>query len=124
MTKKMTKREMFTTILGVLSALDVDESNIDLAETLIAGVKHEIELLDKKSGSGKVNPKRAAEQVAAKAEIRQVMASGEPMRATAIAAATPSDMSVQRVTALLRQMVADGIVTREQDKKVVTFKVA
>lgn len=111
--KKMTKREMFTNILVLLNAAEADES-------LIAGIEHEIELLDKRSASKSPNAKKVAEQNANLAKVREVLAAAdEGLRATEIANAT--DFTVQRVTALVRKMVESGEVTRTEDKKVATF---
>jgi hypothetical protein len=117
MTKKMTKREMFNGVLTLLNTFDAPE-----VQPFKDGILHEVELLDKKSNA-KPNPKRDAAREAVKQEIQMALLSQGSMRATAIHESGVGS-SVQQVTALLRQMVADGIVTREQDKKVVTFTVA
>lgn len=119
--KKMTKREMFTTLIGIVGSLKPsDDAEADLAVALIEGLKHEVALLDKRRATSKGDAKKKAEQTATKSAILSVLAEAdEPMRATAIAEAV--GVSVQKVTALVRQMVEAGEVVREQDKKVVTF---
>jgi predicted transcriptional regulator len=79
---------------------------------------HEVDLLDRKHNASP-NPKREAEKRAAKAAIAATLRAGGAMRATAIAAV--NDMSVQRVSAMLRQMVAEETVTRSTEGKVTTF---
>jgi predicted Rossmann fold nucleotide-binding protein DprA/Smf involved in DNA uptake len=113
MADKHTKRELFENLLIFASAAEADTWVID-------GLNHELELLDKRASKGSKNPKHEAEVAANKAAIEAALTDAEPMRATAIA--SECGMSVQRVTALVRQMVADGSVVREQDGKVVTFR--
>jgi hypothetical protein len=117
MTTRMTKREMFNGVLTLLGKFD-HQPEIQVYRD---GILHEISLLDKKSNA-KPNPKLEAAREAVKQEIQMELLSQGAMRATAIHAAGVGS-SVQQVTALLRQMVADGIVTRTQDKKVVTFSI-
>ena len=119
MADKMTKRELFTTLIGVVQTLDVTDGDIAIAEQLVAGLQHEVELLDRKRDSSKGDAKKKAEQASVKREIRATLADGEAMRATAIAEQV--GVSVQKVSALVRQMVADGEVARHEDKKVTTF---
>jgi DNA-binding MarR family transcriptional regulator len=118
-TSKPTKREIFGTTISILE--QVAEKDGYEVEVLVDGLKHEIELLDRKrTGSKGQDAKRAAEQREYMALIAGVMAdTAEPMRAGDIAKAT--DLAVQRVSALLKKMVDAGAVAREQDKKVVTF---
>jgi CRP-like cAMP-binding protein len=120
MASKYTKRDSFAVLRGIVTGLPQETvEECVVANRLIAFIDHEIELLDRKSKSPSVNAKHAAEQAEAMDCVRLSM-SDEPMRATAIAEA--AGYSVQKVSALLRKMVASGEVVREQDKKVVTFR--
>ena len=110
--KKMTKRELFTSVHAVLSA-------IDGAEDLADGIAHELALVNKRASAKSVDSKRAAEQNIVRQDILAVLSDGAEHRVTDIAKAI--DATPQRVTALISQMVKDGSVTRTQDKKVVTF---
>ena len=113
MADKHTKRELFETLLVFASAAEADEWVLD-------GLRHELDLLNKRSASKSVDVKRKAEQDAIKERIIAVLgASDAPLRANEIAKAL--DVSVQRVTALNKQMVADGVIVRREDKKVATF---
>lgn len=111
--KKMTKKEMWATILVFLNAAEADAE-------IISGVEHEIALLDKRAGSKSVNAKHTAEQREAMDTVTSVLANAnEGVRATAIAEAT--GFSVQRVTALVKKMVDSGEVVRAEVKKVAFF---
>jgi len=118
MSEKHTKKELFETLLVLAIAAESDE-------WVVAGLEHELDLLAKRSASKRPDAKKAAEQTAIKDSIAAVLgASDEPMRATEIANALADGTTVQRVTALVGQMVKEGSVNREQDKKVVTFSLA
>ena len=111
--KKMTKRDYFTAILEKYP-LTTDEK---------AFVEHELELLAKKNTSDK---KPTAQQVAnegIKAAIVAGMTANRLYTVTEIQKEIPecAELSNQRVSALLRQMKDDGIVTRTEDKRKAYF---
>lgn len=116
--KKMTKRDWFTLIAAAIDTHpEVPESAKEGMKGFIA---HEVELLSRKRTNATGDAKKKAEQTAVKRAIATALAENvEPMRATAIAAVVGE--SVQKVTALLRQMVEDAEVVREVEKKVTTF---
>ena len=112
--KKMTKREMFEQI----------KANYSLTEAEVAFIDHELELLAKKNASEK---KPTAQQVAnegLKAVILNVLTeNGGLMTITDIqkSCAELSELSNQRMSAIVRQMV--GItVERVEDKRKAYFK--
>jgi len=111
--RKVTKRDMFLTMRGVLVGMDGNED-------IVAFIDHEIELLDHKANT-KPGPTKA--QIAndiVKTDILCVLMDSGPRRATEIAGVL--GLSVQKVTALLRQMVMADTVERDQDGKVITFR--
>ena len=119
--KKMTKRDYFNTLLTI----DAVKSNPALVEF----VEHELELLAKKnaSGSGKMTATQVANE-GIKAEILECMAN-EPNRMFTISEMQKSfdccaEMSNQRVSALIRQLVNDEKVVRIEDKRKAYFKIA
>jgi len=116
MSDKHTKRELFETLLVFTTAAEAEGWVLD-------GIQHELDLLAKRAANKTADVKREAEQNAVKDNILAVLSSGVPMRANEIATALADGTTVQRVTALVRQMVIDGDVVREQDKKIVTFRV-
>lgn len=117
---KMTKREKFE----MLAKLDSVKDNAVLSEF----VAHELELLAKKNASG--SGKQTASQIAnekIKEEILECMAN-EPTRLFTISEMQKvfeccADLSNQRVSALVRQLVADGKVERLEEKRKAYFRI-
>lgn len=112
--KKMTKREMFEQI----------KANYKLTDAEVAFIDHELELLAKKNASEK---KPTAQQVAnegLKSVILNVLTeNGGLMTITDIqkSSAELAELSNQRISAIVRQMV--GItVERVEDKRKAYFK--
>ena len=112
-TKKMTKREMFEMI----------KANHNLSADEIAFIDHELELLAKKNSAEK---KPTAVQVAnegIKAEILEGMEVGKKYTITDLMKSVPAcaELSNQRVSALVRQLVTDGSVERTEEKRKAYF---
>ena len=112
-TKKMTKREMFAQI----------KANYNLNADEIAFIDHELELLAKKNSAEK---KPTAVQVAnegIKAEILEGMEVGKKYTITDLMKSVPAcaELSNQRVSALVRQLVTDGSVERTEEKRKAYF---
>lgn len=117
MTKKMTKREMYEQI----------KANYALTEAEVAFIDHELELLAKKNAStGERKPtatQKANEGI--KETIVGVLAdNGEQMTVTEIAKAIDGDYTNQKISALVRQLIADGRVEKVVDKRKSFFKLA
>lgn len=111
--KKMTKREMFEMI----------KANHNLSADEIAFIDHELELLAKKNSAEK---KPTAVQVAnegIKADILNGMEIGKKYTITDLMKEIPAcaELSNQRVSALVRQLVADGAVERTEEKRKAYF---
>lgn len=114
-TKKMTKREMFEQIKSHLT---------DPVE--VAFVEHELELLAKKNSGDK---KPTAQQVAndgIKTAIAEGMTANRLYTVTELIKEIPecAELTNQRVSALLRQMIADGMVVKTVDKRKSYFQLA
>ena len=113
-TKKMTKRDYFNAILSKYPLTDAEKNF----------VKHELELLEKKNSADK---KPTAQQVAnesLKEVILNVLTeNGGLMTITDIqkSHAELADLSNQRISALVRQMVGVS-VERVEDKRKAYFK--
>ena len=108
-TTKMTKRDYFTAILTKYPLTD-DEK---------AFVEHELELLTKKNSADK---KPTAQQVAndgIKTAIADGMTTNRLYTVTELIKEIPecAELTNQRVSALLRQMIADGTVVKTVDKR-------
>lgn len=115
-TKKMTKREMFEQI----------KANHPLTTEEVAFINHELELLAKKNSAEK---KPTAVQVAnegIKGDIVAGMEQGKQYTITDLMKSIPAcaELSNQRVSALVRQLVTDGVVVRTEEKRKAYFSLA
>ena len=112
MANKITKKEMFTMIKAQVK---------DNAE-MVAFIDHEIELLDKKASNKKATKTQEA-NVGIKSTILTVLEGAKPMTVTEMqgASAELGELSNQKVSALVRQLVEAGKVVKTIDKKVSRF---
>lgn len=120
-TKKMTKREYFTILRAAYPA---DAAN---AEDVLAFIDHEIELLAKKNTSEKKPTKTQIENEGNKQIVLNTLAAftdGKTISEIQAANEILAEMSNQKVSALVRQMVQDGSLVRIEDKRKAYFKVA
>ena len=113
---KMTKRDYFNNI----------KNKYPLTEDEVKFIDHEIELLDKKNSADK---KPTAQQVVNKSTQEAILANmedGKMYTITDLIKTVPecADMTNQRVSALVRQLVTDGAVVRIEDKRKAYFKKA
>ena len=115
MANKITKKEMFTMIKAQVK---------DNAE-MVAFIDHEIELLDKKASNKKATKTQEA-NVGIKSTILTVLEGAKPMTVTEMqgASAELGELSNQKVSALVRQLVEAGEVVKTIDKKVSRFSLA
>ena len=115
MANKITKKEMFTMIKAQVK---------DNAE-MVAFIDHEIELLDKKASNKKATKTQEA-NVGIKSTILAVLEGGKAMTVTEMqsASAELGELSNQKVSALVRQLVEAGEVVKTIDKKVSRFSLA
>ena len=117
--KKMTKRDYFNALLGIAEVKANDE--------LVKFIEHELELLAKKNSSEK---KPTAVQVAnegIKSVIVETLAeNGGKMTISEMqkANAELGELSNQRISALIRQLIADEKVIRVEEKRKAYFKIA
>ena len=112
--KKMTKADYFRQIMA----------NYNLTADEKAFVEHELELLAKKNSAEK---KPTAVQVAnegIKTDILEAMESGKKYTITDLMKSVDAcaDLSNQRVSALVRQLVTDGSVERTEEKRKAYFR--
>ena len=113
---KMTKAQMFAMIKEVEGVKEND--------AMVAFIDHELELLAKKAGNKKPT-KTQEENEGIKAEILDNL-TNEGVTVTELQAKSEvlGNLSNQRVSALLRQLVADGAVVKTVDKKRSYFALA
>ena len=115
--KKITKREKFEMLAGI--------SEVKANPVLSKFIEHELELLAKKNSSEK---KPTAVQVAnegIKETVLDVLVeNGGLMTITEMqkANAELGELSNQRISALVRQLLADGKVERIEEKRKAYFK--
>lgn len=113
---KVTKAQMFAMIKDVEGVKENDE--------MVAFIDHELELLAKKSANKKPT-KTQEENESIKTEILDVLTT-DGMTVTEIQSKSDvlNSLSNQRVSALLRQLVADNKVVKVVDKKKSYFSLA
>jgi Cft2 family RNA processing exonuclease len=119
--KKMTKRDYFNELLKV--------EDVKANPKLVKFIEHELDLLAKKNASG--TGKLTATQIAnngIKDEILECMGN-EPNRLFTISEMQKefsccAELSNQRVSALVRQLVADEKVERLEEKRKAVFRIA
>ena len=114
--KKMTKRDYFTAILEKYP-LTADEK---------AFVEHELELLAKKNASDRKPTAQQTANEGIKTAILDGMTSGRFYTVTEIQKEIlkGSDLSNQKVTALIRQLKDAGLVVKTEDKRKSYFSLA
>lgn len=116
MANKITKAQMLT----MIKAVDGVATNPDM----VAFIDHEIELLEKKSANKKPT-KAQAENESVKAEILEVLThEGATVTDIQKKSEVLGELSNQRVSALLRQLVEVGKVVKTVDKKKSFFSLA
>lgn len=117
MATKMTKRDYFNALLAI--------SEVQSNEALVDFINHELELLAKKNSADK---KPTAQQVANEGLKAAILAGMTPNRLytiTELIKEIPelNDMTNQRVSAIVRQMIPEKI-TRVEDKRKAFFSLA
>ena len=113
---KLTKAQKF----AMLKEIPAVKENA----TLVEFIDHELELLAKKNSADK---KPTAQQTAndgIKAEILEGMAEGKLYTITDLIKEIPAcaDLTNQRVSALVRQLIANGSVERVEEKRKAYFR--
>ncbi len=101
----MTKKETFATIKGILN----ENGIVDYDEFL----DHEVELLSRKRSKSSKPTKRQVENESIKARIAEVLNDEGQTVTEILKALDDEELTNQRVSALLRQMVEAGGATKE-----------
>ena len=111
--RKPTKRDNFNALLSI-EAVQNDPA-------LVEFIEHEIALLDKKNSAERKPTPNQVENMGFKADILAWMEPSVGYACADIAKGVPSivkeGISVNRVTAMLTQLVNDGAVIRTTDKR-------
>ena len=119
MAKKITKKENFMEIVGILGELG--------REDLVEVMNHEIELLDKKKASGKMTATQVANVAIKDLIINELTKLAKPVTITELLNASEeltnaTNGSNQKVSALMTQLVkVDKTVIRTTDGKKALF---
>lgn len=116
--KKLTKKEMFAAIIA----------NHNLTEEEKAFLNHEIALLEKKAGKDRKPTANQLANVKIKEEIVSILAGVEHMTCTEIAKALQpnhkEDISVNKVSALMTQLIESKEVVKTVEKRKSYFSLA
>lgn len=111
MTNKITKKEMFNKIKALVK---------DNAE-MVAFLDHEIELVEKKNSAKKKPTKAQLENANIKDNILNAMANDKAYTVSEIIELVDLEISNQRASALLTQLVNDNKIVRSVDKRKAYF---
>ena len=123
MAKKMTKKEMFVQILN----------NYDLKADEIDFINHEIELLEKRNSNGgdKKPTAKQLENADLKTAILDFLADNPDDKFTITdmwkkipVLANNTEMSNQRISAIVNQLKKENLVVRVEDKRKAYFSIA
>ena len=123
MTKKMTKKEMFAQILN----------NYNLNADEIDFINHEIELLEKRNSNGgdKKPTAKQLENADLKTTILDFLADNPDDKFTITdmwkkipVLANNTEMSNQRISAIVNQLKKENLVVRVEDKRKAYFSIA
>ena len=116
MANKITKREVINAMLA--------DKNIKVNETYVAYLKNELSLLDKKASNKKAT-KIQKQNVGIKSTILEVLATmSGTVTEIQSASVELSELSNQKISALLKQLCANGEVVKTTDKKKSIFSLA
>lgn len=130
---KMTKKVALDCALTALTGFEIKEYRVagtDVvfsADEAIAKIKEMLVALDKKSTGEKTMTENQKQNVGFKEAILCHLMDGKARTATEIlngVEAFPPEMTNQRVSALLRQMILDGKVKKETVKGKAMFSIA
>ena len=117
-TSKMTKATAWGIVKGIVEA-----SNHPQTAELVAKIENELTLLAKKNSAEKKPTAQQTANEGIKTAILDGMESGTAYTVTEIIKSIPecADLTNQRVSALMRQMVDSGAMVRTEDKRKAYF---
>jgi Fic family protein len=115
MANKITKKDVINMMLA--------DENIKANETFVAFLEHELELLDKKAQKKGKSDEELAEVSRLRGLIVSALELIEKGTVSDIQKADSelADLSNQKVTALLKSLVEDGVVVRTVEKRKAVF---
>lgn len=115
--KKMTKRDYFNVLLEIGAVA----SN----ESLVNFINHELELLDNKSSKSKETKTQVENKGIKEVIVNVLTENARPMTITDLQGANENlkELSNQKISALLTQLVNGNVVERIKDKKTTYFQI-
>ena len=118
MANKVTKKERFMELLNIREVAE----NAEMVEF----INHELELLNKKSTKSGMTANQKVNEGLKEVIAEHLKLAGRAMTITELQSEIEeiAELSNQKVSALLTQLVNDKIVTRTKDKKITTFAIA
>lgn len=118
-TKKITKREKFEMLANI--------TEVKANPMLVEFIEHELELLAKKnSAEKKLTAVQVANEGIKEVIVETLKANGDKMTISEMQKANEElgELSNQRISALVRQLLADGTVERIEEKRKAYFTLA
>ena len=109
MEKKITKRERFEEMRGMFAEMG--------REDLVAFVEHELALLAKKAEKSGTSKRQTENAGIKETLLAQLVAIGSAVTITEFIKATDSEYSNQKISAMFRQMIEEGTVTKFTEGK-------
>lgn len=124
MANKITKREMFRGVINYIENGKFDIEGLDTTKA-IEMLSHEIELLKRKNSSDKKPTAQQAVNSGIKEAIYNGMETDRLYTVTELIKEISecNELTNQRVSALMRQMVIDNLVEKIEEKRKSFFKV-
>lgn len=118
----MTKRELFNALVAIVE----NQTELENAAELIEGLRHEIELLDNRKSYKSDKPTKAQKERMEQAEKVAAVLGDEGMTATDVIAAVNDEniRSTQKVSALMKVLIAEHRAVKFKDGKKVLFRLA
>lgn len=114
--KKMTKRDYFNELLTI-AEVKANKSMVDF-------INHELELLEKKNASkSSAETKTQKENASIKENLLNEMESGKKYTISDMQKelACCKELTNQKISALVRQLIVDGYIKRVEDKRKAYF---
>lgn len=121
MEKKITKKEMFASIITIVEATEATNK-----EELVNFLKHEIELLEKRSSRTTPTKTQKENEGILQDILTSLAAIGSKVTVTELQSKAPAleGLSNQKISSLLAKLVKDGSVERVMEKKKAYFFLA
>ena len=115
--KKMTKKDYFNELLKI-GAIASNENLVDF-------INHELELLDRKSSKSTLSKTQVENNGIKDIIVNVLQENSKPMTITEIQASNEDlkELSNQKISALLKQLVDTDLVERIVDKKKTYFQI-